>query len=430
MDFTQRGAEAQADMPSEPLKLAASEATRPKKDWSIGPYQIEFRMKRHDDGSKALQLFDEKENDMGQITGEKPSMKGGIAAALLFVLSKALVCYCSDDIESCAAGIDLGCVLTMGAFALASRRNPDLASMRPLLIETAVAHLFFEMVYNGNFLPKLDPKTRYRMRTDMYIHHISSVLAGIWCFRTPMFHSHGVDLLITECTTGLPMAFRQALISRKLKKRQGKILAAMMPLAFTWRCYWNIDILRRFLKEISSPEGQELAKMAPGYWIPTIGLLCISGCNTWWLSRIIRGVIHQLRASRRKKQLMIAEQGAIVSRKKGWRRLSSLLSKLNFWSAPQMEPESPPLAAQSVYDSVAEGLQLRKRAASATWRTMMGQLEQAKADIKASATACTSPLIPHPPSQPSQPRKKWWQEGWMFGADTMLPQCIPQASTY
>lgn len=90
--------------------------------------------------------------------------------------------------------------------------SPTAVALRPFVAEAGLVHLVFEMlvsarVTEGGFMPSL------------WLHHIASVVGFVTCLltRNPTALLFATRLAVVECTTGLPVAFRQAKDNKKLK---------------------------------------------------------------------------------------------------------------------------------------------------------------------------------------------------------------------
>ena len=229
--------------------------------------------------------------------------EGAFIAALL-TTGKGVVVWCSKDSENSAALTDLGFLLCLGALGEAAIRRPALQPLQPVIVEIAVVHLFLELVFNAAVLRKIDPKTTYSMPVTMYIHHIASVVAGAICMTTydGRFNGLGTKLAATECTTFLPVAFRQARKADKLRGDRSIVLGALMPIAFIWRTWWNFTVLTDFEKSVKAMRTCNPVVRALGVTATSTVL----GCNCWWTLRILIGakkiVSNALRRGGKKKE--------------------------------------------------------------------------------------------------------------------------------
>lgn len=215
------------------------------------------------------------------------TLGSGAVVASLLTTGKAIVVWCSKDSENSAALTDLGFLLCLGALGEAAISRPVLKPLQPVIVEIAVVHLLLEILFNSVFLRKMDPKTTYTMPTTMWIHHIASVVAGAICMTTydGRFNGLGTKLAVTECTTFLPVAFRQARKANKLKGDRSLVLGALMPIAFIWRTWWNFTVLTDFEESVRAMRTCNPVVRALG----VAATSTVLGCNCWWTLRILIG---------------------------------------------------------------------------------------------------------------------------------------------
>ena len=163
---------------------------------------------------------------------------GCLMSVLLFA-AKCLVAWCTGDSELAMSTIDLGYLLFVGPFAIFACMTP-IRALHQFLTESLIAHIIVgEVLANTLALPLIDPKTNFKMGPDMWVHHITSAISGIYCLYIgmtyPLFHKLGCMLAICEVTTALPISFRQALKSDRLHGPRSLFFACTMPPAFLWR---------------------------------------------------------------------------------------------------------------------------------------------------------------------------------------------------
>lgn len=212
--------------------------------------------------------------------------------SLMLLLAKALVVWCAQDTELATAAIDLGFLLFVGPFAIASVLNPFARGMHQIICEVVLTHLVIgEILSNAVVLPLIDRQTSYILSWDMWVHHIGGALSGLACLiigrTTPQVLTLGARLAMTEVTTALPVAFRQAMRNRKLNGGRSAAFAVMLPVAFTWRTVYSFMIFKKAVPLIMNP-----SSALPLLKFPALGcLFAIVCCNTFWTSKIYRGAL-------------------------------------------------------------------------------------------------------------------------------------------
>eukprot|EP00238_Polyblepharides_amylifera_P004881 CAMPEP_0196592484 /NCGR_PEP_ID=MMETSP1081-20130531/72868_1 /TAXON_ID=36882 /ORGANISM="Pyramimonas amylifera, Strain CCMP720" /LENGTH=129 /DNA_ID=CAMNT_0041916199 /DNA_START=35 /DNA_END=421 /DNA_ORIENTATION=- len=105
---------------------------------------------------------------------------------LLCFASKFLVCWCSEESELAALGIDLGFLVMLGGLAVvfgveSVGLEAGAEAVRGVLVEVVVVHLLLECVFNGWLHPWINPKGATPMTWDMWAHHMGSCFAGMYC---------------------------------------------------------------------------------------------------------------------------------------------------------------------------------------------------------------------------------------------------------
>ncbi|KAK3249091.1 hypothetical protein CYMTET_41471 [Cymbomonas tetramitiformis] len=216
-------------------------------------------------------------------------------ASLLLFFSKVLVCWCTDNSELATAGMDLGFLSFLGTFAFASIEKRYQA-IQPAVLQVVVSHLILEYVFNGWLVNKIDPTTSCPpLSPEMQLHHVSSVIAGIFCLQTGGSNFapdglllQGVRLCATEVTTALPVAFRQAARTKRLRGERIIFFGALMPLAFVWRSVWSLSVLRRYMELVDASGG--IANV-PSWWVGASSTAGVVACNLIWTWKILRGTV-------------------------------------------------------------------------------------------------------------------------------------------
>lgn len=174
-------------------------------------------------------------------------------ATLFFMAAKSLVCWCAADPKAAATNIDLGFLLAMALLACASLAPSPLAVLRPLLVKLTVGHIVLEMAFYGFILNAIDPAADYRMSPEMWVHHAAVALGGLHTAYllalpgTGAFAWAGTQLIITEITTFLPVAFHAAIKNKRMKGPRGVVLGVLFPAAFALRCVLSARVLGNYL---------------------------------------------------------------------------------------------------------------------------------------------------------------------------------------
>jgi hypothetical protein len=230
----------------------------------------------------------------------------GTATALLCLASKLLAVSCTGnpaERQKLAAGIDMGFLVLIGALSGIAAR-PALSVMRQTLVEIVVVHLALEMVYSW-----WDAANGGKpMGKDMIIHHVAAVVSGLFClfFHDGAFFSPGVKLVVTECTTALPVSLRLARTSGKYKGIHGMAIGLIMPLAFMWRTRYSMDAFRH-TKSIMDDMGGVLG--VRGWWMALGGVGGVVCCNAYWTVKIFQGLYKKLFGKKRKPKRAERENG-------------------------------------------------------------------------------------------------------------------------
>lgn len=215
--------------------------------------------------------------------------------AVILLVSKCLVCWCTADAETAFMSIDLGFLTFLGWLCLFAFRSTPMAVLHPFLIEMGSAIIMEEMLFSIFLINKIKPDLNHKVTKDFLVHHVASAIMGwlafYFCSRAPGTGSVGVGVIGTEITTFLPVAFREAVRSKKISKTKISILlGAVFPIAFCWRSYWSANMWMRLLKV-----GKAYVSTQPGLhnvilWrCGEASVLTVVCSNFVWTYRIMRG---------------------------------------------------------------------------------------------------------------------------------------------
>merc|ERR1712167_387615 len=101
-------------------------------------------------------------------------------------------------------------------------------------MQMGVGLMVTEMFYNGLVISRQAKGTPFRLAPDMWVHHVASLGGAVFCTiadnsltragAARRFALQGCRLAATECTTGLPVAFKQALRGKRLKGPRAIVL--------------------------------------------------------------------------------------------------------------------------------------------------------------------------------------------------------------
>lgn len=253
------------------------------------------------------------------------------AAALFILAAKSLVCWCADDPKAAATALDLGVLLTVALLAWASLTPTPLGALRLLLLELTLgalshpfpniypipnshppshlgsnrrlaAHICLEMLFYGVLLHLIDPTSNYQMAPEMWLHHVAVAIGGLHIVfvLAPLgggvFTWLGAQLIVTEVTTFLPVAFHNALKSKRMRGARSVVLGVLMPAAFCLRVVLSGRVLANFALAL-----QAVGPAAVPMW-PVAGVACatILGLNCFWLYRIVAGSAKAVNKMRRR----------------------------------------------------------------------------------------------------------------------------------
>jgi len=221
---------------------------------------------------------------------------------LLCLVSKSFVCWCSDDSEFAALGIDMGYLVFLGAFSTlyVPGEGPALEMVREHIVEVIAVHMILECIFNG-FLHKLiNREGAKHMTWDMWVHHIGSIFGALFCKVVgPMLWVEAMRLGMTEITIALPVALKHARRAKRLNGSLGAMIGILMLLAFLWRAYWSWTVVFNFLTIVS--QQKELNGLMKYHPLGALSLASVALCNCYWLHKIISSVAKQVGNSKRNK---------------------------------------------------------------------------------------------------------------------------------
>ena len=219
----------------------------------------------------------------------------GMLVSVLFCACKTLVTWCSASPTDAAGMCDLGFLFCCAMLALASL-FPSIAVLRPILVELIGVHILCEMLFYGAILPRWDPD--FKMGPDMWTHHGATVVGAAYLLYVgavygAVFWWIGCQLIITEITTFLPIAFHQATKSRRVKGTRSMVLGALMPTGFALRTALSMKVVYNFVEALKYSAG------TVPLWGIGLGAGCTIAClNVYWTIRIIKGTIKAMRKQR------------------------------------------------------------------------------------------------------------------------------------
>ncbi|QDZ21548.1 hypothetical protein HOP50_06g40750 [Chloropicon primus] len=220
----------------------------------------------------------------------------GSFLALVLLVAKCLVCYCTEDVETAFMSIDLGFLTFLGWLCLFAFRAPSMAALHPFLIELGSAVIMEEMVFSMLLVNKIKPDLDYKVTKDFLVHHVSSAIMGwlalYFCTRALGTGFVAVGVIGTEVTTFLPVAFRESVRSKKISsdKRISAFLGVVFPAAFCWRTYWSSKMWLRLLKVGRSYLATSPVLANQVLWrIGELSVATVVGCNWVWTHRILKG---------------------------------------------------------------------------------------------------------------------------------------------
>jgi len=214
---------------------------------------------------------------------------------MVLLVSKCLVCWCTEDPETAFMSIDLGFLTFLGWLCFFAFASPSMSVLHPFLIELGSAVIVEEMVFSMVLVNRIRPEVGHKVTKDFLVHHIASMTMGwlalYFCHRAPGTGPVGVGVVATEITTFLPVAFRESVRSKKVSKKDvSAVLGVLFPLAFCWRSYWSSKMWIRLLGV-----GRNYVATAPGLantvlWrTGEVSVLTVVCSNFAWTYRILKG---------------------------------------------------------------------------------------------------------------------------------------------
>ena len=228
------------------------------------------------------------------------------AAAVFILLAKCIVCWCSEDPKAAATNIDLGFLTAMSLLAMASLQATPLGALRMPLVQLTLAHIVLEMFFYGFLLNRIDPSAHYKMAPEMWLHHIAIAAGGAHILacaaRLPgaaAFVWVGTQLIVTEITTCLPVAFHQAVKNKRLKGPRSAVLGLLFPSAFVLRVFWSGRVVWNYAAVVAAIGGPTAV---PFWWISGAASTVILGLNTYWTWKIVSGGIKAVAKKRAAKR--------------------------------------------------------------------------------------------------------------------------------
>ena len=232
------------------------------------------------------------------------------AAALFFMAAKSLVCWCSVDPKAAATNIDLGFLLGMALLACASLTPSPLAALRPLLIQLTLGHITLEMAFYGVILNVIDPAANYKMSPEMWLHHIAVAVGGahtVALMAQPAFSALswvGTQLIVTEITTFLPVAFHQAIKNKRMTGYRSVALGVLFPSAFALRCVMSARVFTNYMAVVKALGG---TAAVPYWWVSGGCSVTILGLNLFWTAKILYGGVRQVMKRRSRAAATLAQ---------------------------------------------------------------------------------------------------------------------------
>ena len=147
---------------------------------------------------------DEDQNTGG--TGSKRSgdyipLGYGCFLAMVLLVSKCLVCWCTEDPETAFMSIDLGFLTFLGWLCFFAFASPSMSVLHPFLIELGSAVIVEEMVFSMVLVNRIRPEVGHKVTKDFLVHHIASMTMGwlalYFCHRAPGTGPVGVGVVAT-----------------------------------------------------------------------------------------------------------------------------------------------------------------------------------------------------------------------------------------
>jgi hypothetical protein len=130
------------------------------------------------DDKKTKQIISSK-----KATGTRSLILGqGSSVAGVAFAYKTLLCWCAEDVELASTATDLGLLSFVGTFSMFTVRE-QFKVARVFMVQAALSHILFEMIFELGVLRIIDPKAKSRMSWDMIFHHIGSLATGVYCVK-------------------------------------------------------------------------------------------------------------------------------------------------------------------------------------------------------------------------------------------------------
>lgn len=112
-----------------------------------------------------------------------------------------------------------------------------------------------------------------------------------------MFHWCSVQLLITEITSFLPVAFHQAIQDGRMDAKRQSVIGVVFPLAFVARTVLSIFVTANFLHAVRA-----LGPMRVEYWpVGAVAGTTLASLNIMWTYRIVQGTVKAIQKQMKKK---------------------------------------------------------------------------------------------------------------------------------
>ncbi|GHP01261.1 hypothetical protein PPROV_000001700 [Pycnococcus provasolii] len=222
----------------------------------------------------------------------------GALVSVLFFFCKLLVCWCSTMPTDSAGMCDLGFLFCCAMLAIVAL-FPSVAVLRPFLVEMIGVHIICEMAFYGAILPRWDHE--FKMPWDMWTHHGATVVGAsylLWAGATQgaVFWWIGCQFIVTELTTFLPIAFKQANKQRgRVKGTKSIVLGTLFPVAFIGRTALSLTIVYNFMEALKYSAGP-----VPFWGIGLGSGLTISFLNSYWTWKIFKGTAKAMSKVKRK----------------------------------------------------------------------------------------------------------------------------------
>jgi hypothetical protein len=130
----------------------------------------------------------------------------------------------------------------------------------------------------------------------MWLHHIAVAIGGVHTVALLALPGFGVfgwvgtQLIVTELTTFLPVAFHQALKNRRMTGARSVVLGVCFPAAFALRCVLSAQVLRNYWG-LATAFG---LSNVPFWWLSAGCSATILGLNTLWTGKILWGGARQI----------------------------------------------------------------------------------------------------------------------------------------